>query len=44
MDENIQDNGDIMNQDETDGCAEDKGLAEYADIVYIAAGEAVFHS
>lgn len=42
MDENIQDNGDIMNQVETNDRVEDKGLAEYANIVYITADEAVF--
>jgi hypothetical protein len=43
MDGNIQDTGDAVKQIEINECVEDKGLAEYADIVYITADEAVFH-
>lgn len=39
----MQDNGDTVNQVGTNDRAEDKGLAEYADIVYITADETVFH-
>lgn len=43
MDGNIQDHGDMVKHVDADERGEKKGLAEYAEIVYITADEAEFH-